>query len=155
MISCNSPYTLLAKGESCKGTCICCLDPHRRVSPTQRTTRYSVFKDRPRPWELVKNSHGQTCTGSQDEFGQESPARSARDGGRNLREGSLPVKSNSGASRAFYRPDENFLHRPIASRPGGPGLDAVCRPGSGIGPPRALAWGPYSALDRSKRRPAG
>lgn len=42
--------------KTCKGTWFCCLDPHRRASPTQRTTRYSVFKERPRSWELVENS---------------------------------------------------------------------------------------------------
>ncbi len=104
--------------KTCKGTWFCCLDPHRRVSPTQRTTRYSVFKERPRPWELVENSLGQTCTGSQGEHGQESPARCAHDGGRNLRDGSLLVKSNSGAHGRLLAPARNSPTPPaLAARP--------------------------------------
>ncbi len=41
--------------ETHKGTWFCCLDPRRRASPAGRTTRYSVFKERPRSRKFVKN----------------------------------------------------------------------------------------------------
>jgi hypothetical protein len=43
--------------------------------PTQRTTRYSVFKERPRSWELVENSLRQTCAEHFENSGQEFPPR--------------------------------------------------------------------------------
>ena len=116
--------------KTCKGTWFFCLDPHRRVSPTQRTTRYSVFKERPRPEELVKNSprrsiqkylciHTACCepTRRSIEHGQEPLHEPSRGGRRNLRDSGLPVKGHSIAPRRFFcKPEGNLICLPDQTR---------------------------------------
>ena len=87
--------------------------------PTLRTTRYSVFKDRSRSWELVESSvqtvsvrkpraeEARRCKVSSVKSGLwlgNPPASDPRGGRRNLRDAASPRKGNSRGFRAFFSP---------------------------------------------------
>lgn len=129
--------------ERLLGTSMCCLDPHRRHPPTRRTTRYSVFKERPRPWKLVSSSLRQTCADRIRSSGQESHCESSRSGRRNLRERSLPVKALFKASRAFFQRPLGIFRNALRFKPSRRReRTAFCPPEATTDRRRCDGWGP-------------
>ncbi len=153
--------------KPCKGTWFCCLDPHRRVSPTQRTTRYSVFKERPRPGALVQNAHRRLIhTSSRTYTHCRNPTRWSVHHGSGIPPRVIPATgaetyvSPACRSRGILSPLEGFSFNPWGFRVRHPIMsefgseqNVVSPPGSTFRPSPARESGPRSALDRLKRLP--